>query len=260
MLISSKNISFEYNKKKILNNISFEADSGITSIIGPNAAGKTTLLKCLSGLLKVNTGSVFVNNNDISQKKYNPLIKDIGYMQQHPQCYASLTVFEIVLLGKLQCLSLFVKKRIKEKIYNILNELSLYHLKDKYISELSGGQKQMVFIAQSIAKQPRVLMLDEPNNNLDLYNQFEIMEKITTLSNNKKLTIILTIHDINLASRFSNQIYVLKGGNMICNGIPSDILNEHLIKDVYGVVPYITYDSENKMLIIPQSTIKDFKK
>jgi len=259
MILSADNITFKYDNKQILNNVSFKADSGITSIIGPNAAGKTTLLKCLCGLLKINEGIISVNNKQLNNKKYNPLIKDVGYMQQHSNCYASLTVFEVVLLGKVQCLSLIINKKIKEKVLNILNELSIYHLKDKYITELSGGQKQLVFIAQSIVKNPHILLLDEPNNNLDLYNQFEIMDKVSELSIYKKLTIVITIHDINLAARFSDNIYVLKNGSVICNGSPNEIFNEKMIMDVYGVIPYITYDSDNKMLIIPQSKIKGEK-
>ena len=169
MIVTVDNLSFCYGDVKILENLSFTARPGeITTIIGPNGAGKTTLLKCVADLFK-HDGEVTFDGD-----KYNrqDMFKFLSYMEQNTDLDIDLNVFEIVLLGMIQSLGFYVSEEDVQEVYKVLELLELTKFADRKIGELSGGQRQLVFIAQALVKKPSVVILDEPTSALDLFHQY----------------------------------------------------------------------------------------
>ncbi len=232
MRVEVKNLWFGYNSTPVLKNISIEASPGkVTVIIGPNGAGKSTLLKCIAGLLKP-SGRVLLNGKEFRREHISRLI---SYIPQDHSIGAVLTVFETVLLGRINFLSWRINKRDLEVVMRVLRELRIEGLASRYISELSGGQRQMVFIAQALAREPKVLLMDEPVSNLDIRHQLEILNLIKKVTKDNTMTTILVLHDLNLAARYADELIVLRKGEVYNRGNPNSVLTEDMIRDVYGV-------------------------
>jgi iron complex transport system ATP-binding protein len=230
------NIRFSYNKgNSVLKGVSFEVDPGrCTALIGPNASGKSTLLKCLIGILKPD-GNIYLDEAKHTEFKRGEIVKQIGFLPQDNGSRALITVYEMVLLGRLQSLTWKVSPRDHQLTERVMNEIGIAHLAARYLNELSGGQRQLVSFAQTLTREPSVLLLDEPTNSLDLQHEFELMETVKTIAQKKGITTLITLHDLNLAARFADRLVVLKDGKIIANGRPEDVLTEGLIETVYGV-------------------------
>ena len=240
-MIEAQAIGYTYRSRQVLESITFKAGPGLTAIIGPNAAGKTTFIRCLAGLLRPD-GSVLVENTPVNNWKQRDLAEIIGYLPQQSSGQALISVFEAVLLGRLSTLSWRVDDEDLTIVHSVLQELRLEHLATRPLDELSGGQQQMVSIAQALAKQPRILLMDEPTNNLDLQRQLEVFEFISRLTEQRGLTSIMALHDLNFAARFANHLVVLSQGQVVASGQPGEVLSEGLLLDVYGVEARIVLD------------------
>ncbi len=211
-----------------------DANRGMTSVIGPNAAGKSTLMKCVTGLLNAN-GAMTLGGRDLLGKRDDELRKDIAYMPQEPPDRTSLTVMEVMLMGRLDSLKWKVGDEDIDAAYGALEELGIEHLATRPMRELSGGQSQIVMIAQCLVREPKLLIMDEPINNLDLQKQLEMFEMLNRVTRNKELTSLLVLHDISFAARFSDQVIVLSDGMVYDSGSPKDVITQEMIRDVYGV-------------------------
>ncbi|GBF33126.1 vitamin B12 ABC transporter [Desulfocucumis palustris] len=226
-------LSFGYKEQMVLNDISFEAKPGeITAIIGANGIGKSTLLKNVCGLLE-GDGTIKICGKPLREYRPSELSSQVSYLSQDTVSHALLTVFEIVLLGRIERLSQRISDEDIQAVDAVLHRLGIESFAFRYIGELSGGQRQLVFIAQALIRNPQVLVMDEPTSNLDLNYQFQIMELIKKLTVTEGLTTLITLHQLELAARFAEKIIVLDGGRVYGSGTPSEVLTRAMLREVY---------------------------
>lgn len=231
-------IKFSYNNKEFINDLTVRFPKGeITTIIGPNGSGKSTLLSLACGLYKVKSGKIFIEGNDITKLKYKDIAKIIATVHQQNSVPTDITVRDLVSYGRLPFKKRFeqITAEDEEIVSWSLKETGLEGMEEKIVMSMSGGERQRVFIAMALVQKPKILFLDEPTTYLDIYHQIEILELIKRLNRENKTTIIMVLHDINQAIKYSNNIVVMKNGTIIDEGKSDKIVNEDLIKRVYGV-------------------------
>lgn len=236
MKLEIKGVSFGYGSMPALEEVTMSLGDGeIVSLVGPNGSGKTTLLKCINMILKFQKGTVLVEEKDISKLKLKELAKLLSYVPQSAGRSFPSTVFEIVLIGRKPYVDWSVSSRDKEIVSNILSLMGLKEMALRQSNELSGGEYQKVLIARALAQEPQVLLLDEPTSNLDLKHQLDVLNLITSIVKKKNIAAVMAMHDLNLASRFSNKMIFLNGGKIYDAGKPEKVLTERNIRKVYGV-------------------------
>ena len=232
-MITVKNLSFSYNSEPVLNDLNFEArESEVIFILGPNGSGKTTLLKCIAGILKPR-GAILVENQSLNDLSKRELAKKLAYVPQRGDT-GFLTVFDVILLGRKPYMGFGPTNEDYRIVKDVMSLLSLEKLAFRRLNELSGGELQKVMIARALAQRPRILLLDEPTNNLDVKNQIEIMRLIRKIAKESNISVISTMHDLNLASLYADRILMIKNGKIFASG-GIEVLNKENIKAVYGV-------------------------
>lgn len=260
-MLEIKNLSFGYSKQKVFTDISFEARPGeITAVIGANGAGKSTLLKCVSGLEKA-SGDIYICGEN---RKHMPRIKQaevISFLNQNTDCDAELNVYEVILLGRVQKLGFRVNDEDRAKVEEIMDLLSISQFADRKISELSGGQRQMVFIAQTLIKNPKILILDEPTSALDLNKQFNLMELMKKIVNKRNLTTLITLHHLDMAMKYADRIVVIGNGGLYACGTPEEVMTKRMFREIYKIDSEIYTDEKGDRHLIaygPTSSQTEF--
>ena len=256
MRLEIEDLRFGYGSKSVLENIVMQASPGeITAVIGPNAAGKTTLLKCIAGILKPE-GSIFLDGKETNNFKKEEITKYVSYLPQESSASAVLTVFEAVLLGRLHSLSWRVGDDALTIVSEVLEDLEIDDLASRYLNELSGGQKQMVSIAQSLVREPKVLLLDEPTSSLDIQHQLEVLVLIRDVTVEREITTLIALHDINLAARYANKFVVMHNGEVYASGKPASVLTPETVRYIYGVNATVYVDRDGIPQITPISSVR----
>jgi len=245
-----KNLKFGYNSIPVLKSVNMVAEPMITAIIGPNAVGKSTLLKCICGILKAE-GSIIFNGKDLKEYRKDEVIKTISYLPQESSTSAVMTVLEATMLGRINSLGWRINDEDLSASMDTLEKLGIEELAMRPMNELSGGQKQMVSIAQSIIRKPKVLLMDEPTNSLDLQRQLELFDVIQTITENNGMTTVVALHDLNLAARYAGNVVLMNGGKVVASGSPASVITEAMIRKVYGVNARVTLDGEGIPQVIP---------
>jgi iron complex transport system ATP-binding protein len=250
MKLKVRDIEFSYKSgPSVLKDIHMEVDAHeILTILGPNGVGKSTLLKCLNGLLKARRGTVMVDGEEIHKMKRVEVAKRVGYVPQRADV-SKITVFDSVLLGRKPHITWDVSSKDIEITKDAVNCLGLDALSLKYIDEVSGGELQKVQLARALVQEPKVLLLDEPTSSLDLCNQHRIMATLVDVVRRTDLTAILTMHDLNLALRYSDKFLLLKDGKIFAAGDHSVITPKN-IEAVYGL-PVNVEKYVGRPLVIP---------
>lgn len=237
-MIEIKNLYFSYDKKReVLKGINMSTKEGeIVSILGPNGSGKTTLLKCINLILTPNKGEIYLNGENILKMKRSVLAQNISYVPQEHKNSFPYTVLDVVLMGRAPYVGLFSspKKKDLEKAREVLNFLGIQYLSEKIYTQLSGGEKKLCLIARALSTEPKVILLDEPTAHLDIKHKAEVLNCIKKLTKKKKMTVIMTLHDPNLAFLISDRVVVLKDGEIIACGKPEYIITEENIKNIYS--------------------------
>jgi iron complex transport system ATP-binding protein len=246
--IQTNNLTFAYKDKPVLDGVSLLVERGeMVGILGPNGSGKTTLLKIFSAVLK-GRGEVKVNNRSIETYGKRELSRLFAVVPQESQILFPYTVAEIVLMGRASYhnpLALEGKQDLEVARASMELTDSL-PFSDRYLHELSGGEKQRVIIARALAQEPKILLLDEPSAFLDLKHQVQVFELMRRLNREHKLTIVAALHDLNLAALFFPRLVMLRDGKVYRDGTPRDVLTEETIEEVYGVHVKIQLDSSGR--------------
>jgi iron complex transport system ATP-binding protein len=249
MVLTVKNLNFSYRKSRLLKEIQFELKSGqVLAILGPNGVGKTTLLKCLNGILKPQTGKICLNHQSILQYSRQKLAQTFAYVAQRTEV-GDMTVFDAILLGRRPYIRWDVSASDLEKVERVIERLNLQSLMLRSVRELSGGELQKVAIARALVQEPQILLFDEPTSALDLKNQIEILSLIRETVISQQQSALLTLHDLNLALRFADRFLFLKEGRIFSLG-GYDSITPDLIESVYEVPVLIQYYQNYPFIVI----------
>lgn len=257
-LVEVKEVSFSYEKNSpiVFEDINFSIEKGdVLCILGPNGTGKTTLIKTLNGLHKVNSGLVLLNGEDINNLSFNDIAKLVGYIPQGHIPSFPFTVFGVVLMGRAPYVNLTSSPREEDKeiAINALKTLGIEDLKDKTYTNLSGGEHQLVFLARVLAQEPDLLILDEPTNHLDFGNQIKLLEIIEQLSN-LGLAVIMSSHYPDHAFLAANKVAIMKDKSFIDFGSPEDVLTEENLNKAYGIDVNLIELENNRKICVPLKT------
>ena len=216
----------------------------MTALVGPNGCGKTTLLKAIAGTVAHGGRIRF---GDAAQRPREV----IGFMPQDLGARAALTVFEVVLLGRLSRLGVTVSEGDLAAASRALADVGVDHLAERWIGDLSGGQRQLVYFAQVLARDPQVLLLDEPTSALDMRNQLLLLSLIAEHGRARRLTTVVTLHDLNAALRFADRIAVLHGGRIHRHGAAAATIDEGVLSEVWSIEASITRGADGHPSIVP---------
>ena len=257
-MIEVHNLTFGYSSKdetNILRGVDFAAQTGkLTAVIGTNGAGKSTLLRTIMGILK-GKGDIWVNGKPVAEYTRKEFSSAVSYLSQDNDCRINLSVFEVVMLGRMEALSFRVKDEDIQATEDVLKRLNMQELASRNIMELSGGQRQLVFIAQALVKEPRILLLDEPTSALDLQKQFKLLTLLKRLTQENQFTTLVTLHHLDLAAKFADEIIILQKGEVYIQGKPHEIFTESIIEEIYRVKTKIYMDEQGVPHVIPLEAI-----
>ena len=258
-LFEVKNISFDYDGEEIFSDISFSIGKGdVLCILGPNGTGKTTLIKCLNGLHDIKSGEIFINGENMKKLSFKQISKHIGYIPQSHVPSFPFKVFDVVLMGRAPYLNLTdsPKNEDIEIAMDALETLGIEDLKDKEYTNLSGGERQLVFLARVLCQKPDILILDEPTSHLDFGNQIKLLEIIDNLANTG-LSIIMSSHFPDHAFLSSTKVAIMKDKKFIDFGSPDDVVTEGNLKKAYSIdVKLIELDNKRKVCVPMKTNLK----
>ena len=251
-LFEVRNIAFSYNDEEIFSDISFSIGRGeVLCILGPNGTGKTTLIKCLNGLHDIDSGDILINGKNIKKLSFREISKHVGYIPQSHVPSFPFKVFDVVLMGRAPYLNLTDSPKENDvKIANdALKTLGIENLKDKEYTNLSGGERQLVFLARVLCQKPDMLILDEPTSHLDFGNQIKLLEIIDNLAKSG-LSIIMSSHFPDHAFLSSTKVAIMKDKRFIDFGTPEDVVTEENLKKAYSIdVKLIELDNKRKVCV-----------
>ncbi len=235
-MISVQGIVKSYDEKPVLDDVSFALPKGqIVAFIGSNGAGKSTVLSIISRLIAANNGQVTIDDKKLSEWNSRELSKRLSILTQSNHFSIRLTVKQLVCFGRFP----HCQGKLKEKDFAMVNQALEYtgleQLQDRYIDELSGGQRQMAYIAMAIAQDTEYIMLDEPLNNLDMRRSVRIMKMLRKLVEEKGKTVIIVIHDINFVSCYADYIVALKDGVVEKAGKTEEIIKPDVLRAIYDM-------------------------
>ena len=236
-MLKLNDIHFAIENKTILDGISANFEQcKIHGIIGPNGSGKSTMMKNICRIWEPQTGTIFINNKDYRSISRKVLSKIVTLVPQHTNVSFPIPVYDIVAMGRNPHLGRFesLKKSDQEIIERALKQTNIYDLKDCNINELSGGESQLSIIARAFATEAALILLDEPTSELDIKHTIEIINILYTLKEQGK-TILVTMHDLNLARKFCDTISIIHHGKMFFSGPPEQAFSEDNIRQVFGV-------------------------
>ncbi len=237
-MIEVRNLTYSYGKKEILHNISFTVAKGaFVAIMGSNGCGKTTLLRCISRLLTPQSGQVLIGDTPASDYSVRQLAQQIAMVQQHPHTDIEFSAFETVLMGRNPYQRHLQNESQKDWdiVEQCMRQTNTWHLRLSLPSQMSGGELQRVMIARALAQQTPILLLDEPTSNLDIAHQFEIMELLRDINQHEHKTILIVVHDLNLALRYCPDALLLHNHGLLFQGHTDEALSSERIATVFGV-------------------------
>ena len=233
-MIGLRHITVRFGKREILNDISADIAGGrITAVMGPNGCGKTTLLRCVGGLMQPTGGDVLIDDNPVGSYSARALAQKVAFVRQQAQTDFEFSAFETVLMGRNPYQHHLQNESQKDWdiVEQCMKQTNTWHLRLAKPAEMSGGEMQRVMIARALAQQTPVLLMDEPVSNLDIAHQLEIMRLLRTTDK----TVVIVIHDLNLALQFCDDLMLIHNGALLFHGRMADGLTTENIATAYGV-------------------------
>jgi len=233
------NLHAGYLDKTIIKDVSFSVNKGeFIGILGPNGAGKSTLLKAMSRTVKPSSGNILYQGKDIYKSSLNETARLIAVVPQDTLIVFEYLVWDIVMMGRIPYLKKLMSQAQEdlEITQRCLQLTKTQELADRYINELSAGERQSVIIAKALAQEPELLLLDEPTSHLDISHQIQIFDLIKGLSKKENLTVIAVLHDLNLASEYCDRLLLMNNGEIVVQGAPTEVIDYKIIEKVYKTV------------------------
>lgn len=243
--LSAGELSLGYGGAPIVENLSVDLPAGkVTIIVGANACGKSTLLRGLARLLKPTSGVVHLDGEDIHKVPTREIARKLGILPQTPTAPEGITVADLVGRGRSPHQGWFRQWTAADDdaVAAALNVTGTQRLAGRSIDELSGGQRQRVWIAMALAQETDVLLLDEPTTYLDLAHQVEVLDVVSELNARRGITVVIVLHDLNLAARYADNLIAMKAGAVVAQGAPSEVLTAGLVRDVFGLDSVVVAD------------------
>lgn len=239
MLLDLQHISGGYDQTNIIQDVAFTLQEGEwLSLLGANGSGKSTLLKLISRMLPLQSGTILLDGKAIQQQSTQTVAQQMAVLPQHQTLPAGLTVHQLVCLGRTPYQSWWqwsLTPTDHQHIKRALAQTEMLPFRNRPLENLSGGERQRAFLALALAQNPRVLLLDEPTTFLDLHHQLELLELLKSLNQDRGLTILTVLHDVNLAVRYSSRLALLKQGKLFDLGLPQQVLTPHNLAQVFGI-------------------------
>jgi iron complex transport system ATP-binding protein len=243
--IETKNLSISYGETLIINELDLKISKGeITVFIGANGCGKSTLLRSIARLLKPKSGSVILDGKAIAKLSSKEIAQKMAILPQSPSAPEGLTVMQLVKQGRYPHQSWLRQwsEEDEKKVNDALKATRLENLKERPVDSLSGGQRQRAWIAMTLAQDTDIILLDEPTTYLDMAHQIEILDLLFELNEKKKRTVVMVLHDLNLACRYAHNIVAIKEKNVFAQGKPEHVINHGLVKTVFDMDCEVTID------------------
>lgn len=233
-----RNLSWSYGEEQLFDQLSLEFERNtFTTIVGPNGSGKTTLLRHLLRLLPSKNGAVEISGKDINSYSQRELAQQISYVPQQSSPDYEFTLFDYVAMGRYSHLKRFVSMSVEDRseVTRALQVTETEHLHERKIGELSGGEFQRMLIARALAQKSQIIALDEPVSHLDVRNQRDILRLLRQLVDDKEISVITVLHDLNAALAFSDRLVMMENGRIAATGVPAEVLTFERIQAVYQV-------------------------
>lgn len=251
-MLTVENLHFAYNHcDKVLSEVSFSVEKGeLVSLLGPNGVGKSTLFKCILGILPEYEGKIWLSGKDAREMSEREMAAAIAYIPQIHRPTFGYSVLDTVLMGVNRHLAKYgMPKSVHvEKAMSALARVGIENLAGRNFAHLSGGEQQLVLVARAIAQDSAMLIMDEPTSALDFGNQYRIMEQIRALSD-EGYTVLLSTHDPQYALDFADRILALSDGRILADGRPADVLDAELIRKLYGLDVVLEETSRGKIIL-----------
>ncbi|MCR5176780.1 MAG: ABC transporter ATP-binding protein [Anaerovibrio sp.] len=259
MAVKIQDVSVIINNEIILDKISGSIPRGkVTSIIGPNGAGKSTLLRAVGGISNNYSGHIFIDGQDIKRVKRRDFARKLAILPQGMQVPADITVKRLVDYGRFPYRSWFTGNKGEDEaaVNWAMEETKVAHLAERQLVSLSGGERQRAWIAMALAQKPEILLLDEPTTYLDISHQLEVMEIVSRLNKTLGLTVAMVLHDLNQAVKYSDNLMVIKDKGIYASGNPADIMDEQLLREVFGVRVESYINNRGEKILSPVAVVK----
>ncbi|MCT2535845.1 ABC transporter ATP-binding protein [Aquibacillus koreensis] len=243
--ITTRDLTLGYGEETIIDQLNIEIPKGeITVFVGGNGCGKSTLLRSMARLLKPKDGSVILNGEDIVKKPTKEVAKELAILPQSPVSPEGLTVHDLVKQGRHPYKTMFKKWSMDDEqaVNEALRSTNMFDLKDRAVDSLSGGQRQRAWIAMTLAQKTDTILLDEPTTYLDMTHQIEILDLLFELNEKNNSTIVMVLHDLNLACRYAHHIVAIKDKQVYAQGRPEEIVSCNMVHDVFQMKCDVTYD------------------
>ena len=253
--LSIENLTLGYADRTVIDGLDLLVPAGkVTAIVGANACGKSTLLRSMSRLLAPRTGRVILDGRDVHRMPAKQLARTLGLLPQSPIAPEGITVADLVGRGRHPHQGILSRWSRADDIAvaDALEATETAALAERSVDELSGGQRQRVWIAMALAQQTDLLLLDEPTTFLDVSHQIEVLDLLTDLNSTRGTTIVMVLHDLNLAARYSDHLVALSAGRVHAQGSPAEVLTEEVVRTVFGLDSRVILDpTSGKPLMLP---------
>lgn len=245
MRLVADDVTLAYDGRVVVEDLTLAVPDGrVTAIIGPNACGKSTLLRALARLLRPRHGSVVLDGESIHRLPTKQVARRLGLLPQHPIAPEGILVGDLVARGRTPHQSLLQQWSVADEaaVQAALDATGVADLADRPVDELSGGQRQRVWIAMALAQETRLLLLDEPTTFLDITHQIEVLELVARLNRTDGRTIVVVLHDLNLACRYAHHLVAMRDGRIVASGPPSEVITPETVQAVFGLASVVIAD------------------